>query len=83
MLISLQGVYREGRIDLLETPPALEQARVIVTFLPDPREVDLASYGIDPAHAADLRARLTSFAEDWDAPEMDVYDTRDQDEIST
>lgn len=25
--------------------------------------------------AEHVRARLASFAEDWDAPEMDVYDT--------
>ncbi len=29
--------------------------------------------GIDEAHAAELRARLATFVEDWDSPEMDVY----------
>ena len=30
--------------------------------------------GIDKKQAAELRARLTTFAEDWDSPEMDIYD---------
>ncbi len=30
--------------------------------------------GIDETQAADLRARLKSFAEDWERPEMAGYD---------
>ncbi len=37
-------------------------------------ELDLAARGISPAQAADLRARLSTCAEDWDSPEMDIYD---------
>ena len=48
---------------------------MIVTFLPSPVVVDLAERGIDPDQAADLRRRLSTFAEDWDDPSMDVYDT--------
>jgi hypothetical protein len=36
--------------------------------------VDLRERGIDGAHAADLRARLKTFAEDWDRPEAAIYD---------
>jgi hypothetical protein len=36
--------------------------------------IDLSSVGIDKAQAADLRARLATFAEDWSSPEMAVYD---------
>jgi|LakMenEpi03Aug12_release.lakeMendotaPanAssembly.Ray.scaffolds.fasta_scaffold836017_1 hypothetical protein len=36
--------------------------------------IDLQSRGINPEQAANLRARLQSFTEDWDCPEMDVYD---------
>ena len=36
--------------------------------------VDLGQRGIDPDQAADLRHRLAAFAEDWELPEMDVYD---------
>ena len=36
--------------------------------------VDLRSRGISEAQASDLRARLTTFAEDWERPEASVYD---------
>lgn len=36
--------------------------------------IDLRDRGIDEAQAAEMRARLASFAEDWESPEMDVYD---------
>ncbi len=36
--------------------------------------VDLPSRMIDGTQAADLRARLKTFSEDWDRPENDVYD---------
>lgn len=36
--------------------------------------IDLQSLGINREQAANLRARLQSFAEDWNCPEMDVYD---------
>jgi len=37
-------------------------------------EVDLATRRIDQNQAANLRARLITFAEDWERPEIDVYD---------
>jgi hypothetical protein len=40
----------------------------------DYRAVDLRSRGITEAQARDLRARLKTFAEDWDRPEAAVYD---------
>lgn len=77
MLTAIHGVYRGGRVELSELPRSLrEDTPVIVTFLaPDPH--DLRTRGIDRAQAADLRARLSAFAEDWDSPEMDVYDNYD------
>jgi hypothetical protein len=36
--------------------------------------IDLQERGIDEAQAADLRARLKTFAEDWDRPEAAIYD---------
>ena len=47
-----------------------------MTFL-EPQVTDLRARGIDEAHAAKLRARLGTFAEDWDSPEMAVYDEYD------
>jgi len=74
MLKSVQGIYREGKIELLEPPPQGVEGRVIVTFLAEAESVDLAERGIDRRQASDLRRRLASFAEDWERPEMDVHD---------
>jgi transposase len=37
-------------------------------------EIALPSRGIDETEAADLRARLRTFTEDWDRPEAAIYD---------
>ncbi|NOX56905.1 MAG: hypothetical protein GXP27_21180 [Planctomycetes bacterium] len=73
MLKSVMGVYRDGKVELLEPAPSDAEGRVIVTFLKS-QPVDLAERGISAAQAADLRRRLQAFSEDWDRPEMDVYD---------
>ena len=36
--------------------------------------VQLDAHGIGEAQAADLRARLKTFAEDWERPEAAIYD---------
>ena len=74
---TIEGVYRDGKVELREAaPPDAETARVLVTFLNpvDLKAIDLALRGIDPKHASELRARLSTFAEDWDRPDMDGYD---------
>jgi len=38
------------------------------------RAVDLRERGLGETQAADLRARLKTFAEDWERPEASVYD---------
>lgn len=73
MLNSVEGVYRDGKIELLEPAPANAASRVIVTFLPV-TPIDLSQRGIGPEQAADLRRRLATFYDDWDRPEMDAYD---------
>ena len=76
MLKSVEGVYREGKVELLEpAPEGVVAGPVIVTFVSSPATaVDLASRGIDRQQAADLQKRLAPFAEDWQRPEMDAYD---------
>jgi hypothetical protein len=74
MLKSVQGVFREGKVELLEPAPPIAEARVIVTFLPGGGEINLSDRGIAPEQADDLRGRLAAFAEDWDRPDMDAYD---------
>ena len=78
MSTTIQGVYRDGKIELLRTPRNVsDDTPVIVTFLPS-NSIDLRERGIDEAQAAVLRASLKSFAEDWGSPEMDVYDNYDE-----
>jgi hypothetical protein len=74
MLKSVEGIYRDGKVELREVPDEIKVARVIVTFLPPRGPVDLRTLGITEAEAAELRARLQAFAEDWERPEMDIYD---------
>jgi hypothetical protein len=73
MAKSVEGIYRNGKVEVVEPLPAAEGARVIVTLIP-PEAIDLRERGIDEAQAADLRRRLTAFAADWDRPEMAAYD---------
>jgi hypothetical protein len=40
----------------------------------DYRAVDLRARGISEKQASDLRARLKTFAEDWERPEAAIYD---------
>ncbi|MUG93790.1 hypothetical protein F7734_15755 [Scytonema sp. UIC 10036] len=76
MLHSVEGIYRNGKIELPEIPEGIEEVRVIVTFLPTPLSaVDLQVRRIDLEQAANLRARLQSFLEDWERSDMDAYDT--------
>jgi len=74
MLKSIEGVYRNGKIELLEKLDNVDEAKVIVTFIPMKGNIDLRKRGIDKAHAFNLRRRLKAFAKDWDRPEMDSYD---------
>lgn len=82
MLQTVKGIYREGTIELLEQPETIRQAQVIVTFLDENNGektaktdgVNLAERGISVEEAATQRAAFATFAEDWERPEMDVYD---------
>lgn len=70
---TVEGIYRDGKVELLETPNGLDETRVIVTFLAE-GAVNLSERGIDETQAANLRAGLGTFAEDWEQPEMEAYD---------
>ncbi|MAF09014.1 hypothetical protein CMK11_01060 [Candidatus Poribacteria bacterium] len=74
MMKSVEGVYRDGKVELLELPDDVAEAKVIVTFIDVSDRVDLRARGIHEQQVADLRPRFGAFAEDWDRPEMDAYD---------
>jgi hypothetical protein len=77
MLTSVKGVYRSGRVELAERPAHVrDETQVIVTFV-GTSEIDLRTRGISEGEAAELRDRLASFAEDWNSPEMEIYDDYD------
>lgn len=74
MVKSVEGIYRNGKVELLESLAEAEGSRVVVTWVHPAEPVDLRQRGIDESQAADLRHRLAPFAEDWDRPEMAAYD---------
>lgn len=77
MLVSVEGVYRNGRIELTESPNNVPEGTcVIVTFVRS-NDIDLASQGINREQAEALRASLATFSDDWNSPEMSVYDNYD------
>ena len=77
MLKSVEGVYRNGKVELTESPGHInDETRVIVTFLSESL-IDLRDRNISEDQAADLRAHLATFAEDWDHPDMDIYNDYD------
>jgi hypothetical protein len=77
MLKSVEGVYRDGKIELTEFPEDVRNdTRVIVIFL-ETGHIDLRARGIDEAQAAELRAQLGAFAEEWNSPDMALYDNYD------
>jgi len=77
MITSVQGIYRKGKFQLSQTPENIsDDTPVIVTFLAS-GDVDLRQRGISKAQAKTLRAQLAAFADDWDSPEMSIYDDYD------
>lgn len=74
MVKSVEGVYRNGKVELIEPIAEAEGSRVIVTWVHTASSVDLRERGIDETQAADLRRRLARFTEDWERSEMNAYD---------
>jgi hypothetical protein len=78
MLTTVQGFYHNGRIELAEQPNDMpEGTQVIITFVKSNNNIDLASKGIDKEQAKALKANLACFSDDWNSPEMNVYDNYD------
>ncbi|WP_200892231.1 hypothetical protein [Aliterella atlantica] len=76
-MTSTEGIYRNGKIELSQLPTNInDKTRVIVTFI-ESNDIELSAYGIDRLQAESLRANLGSFADDWNSPEMSIYDNYD------
>ena len=73
MIQTLEGVFRNGKVELFHAPENIAESRVIVTFLPDPIGPSGAST-FTPDEIAELRGNLAAWEEDWNAPGMEAYD---------
>ena len=72
-MLTIEGTYKNGTVTLTETPAEVGESKVLVTFL-ETKEINLQERGIGKTQAAELRGKLNTIAEDWNRPEMDVYD---------
>lgn len=63
MLTSVEGVFRDGRIELREAPPVVEEARVIVTFLPESSE----SGAVSLRPTSEANRRMLGLLQAWKA----------------
>ncbi len=71
--MKVNGIYRNGRVELAQLPPGITEAAVSVICYPD---VSLSALGIDAETAADLHHSFASFT-DWEDPTMDAYNDYD------
>jgi hypothetical protein len=58
MVRSVEGIYCNGRVEVVEPLAEAEGSRVIVTWAHPAESVDLREPGIEASQAADLRRRL-------------------------
>ena len=64
MLTMVEGICRDGRIELENLPNNVAiEAKVMVIFA-DANDVDLAAHGISKSQAEALRNSLATFADD-------------------
>ena len=74
-MITVEGVYKDGKVELLEAVSIEQQSRVLVTFLEN-SDISLSALGIGEDEAAELRQKMDMF-EDWNEPAMDIYNDYD------
>jgi len=67
MLHSVEGVFKDGKIELAEVPQDVKEAKVIVTFLPEPPQ-------FTQEELDELRFKFAAWENDWNYPGMEVYD---------
>ncbi|MEK6590006.1 MAG: hypothetical protein AABZ11_04930 [Nitrospinota bacterium] len=75
MLKTVKGHYKDGQIELYEKPQ-MKESDVIITFVDSENagSINIQAKGITKEEAQDLRNRLRSFEEDWNAEGMELYD---------
>jgi len=74
-MLTVEGIYIDGKIELLETVTDVKRAKVLVTFIEN-SDINLRSLGIDEKQAGELREKFAAF-EDWNDPALDIYNDYD------
>ena len=74
-MLTVEGLYQNGKVELLQSVEDIEQAKVLVTFIEN-SDRELSTLGIGRAEAAILREKFATF-EDWNDPIMDIYNDYD------
>lgn len=80
--IKLSANIDERRKVIVDLPPSIPLGKAEIMLIIQPMtngrerrgEINLAARGITPEQAAEMRNRVISFEEDWNAPGMEVYD---------
>jgi hypothetical protein len=75
MLKTVRGRYKNGTVELFEKPE-ISESNVIITFIDqeETEKIDLQVRGITQEESRNLRNRLLSFEDDWNAEGMELYD---------
>ncbi|MGL5035210.1 MAG: hypothetical protein ACRC6M_15580 [Microcystaceae cyanobacterium] len=79
----LIGIYRQGHIELGENHPHLPDETPVLVTLSHLQDIPLDTQAITQQQAQQLRHSLASFAEEWDSPEMTIYDNYDEVKFNT
>jgi len=74
-MLTVEGIYKDGKIELLEPVSEVKQAKVLVTFVEN-NDIDLRTLGISEKEAGELHEKFAAF-EDWNDPALDVYNDYD------
>jgi len=78
MLTTVEGIFRDGHVELREAPPPGEQARVIVTFLPEAPDT-----GASPQSVSKANRRTLTLLQSWKAEPLTADEERLLDEFDT
>ena len=74
-MLTVEGIYKDGKVELLESVTEVRQSKVLVTFV-ETGDIDLKTLGIAAKEAGELREKFAAF-EDWNDPALDVYNDYD------
>lgn len=74
-MLTVEGIYKDGKVELLEAVTDVTSSKVLVTFIED-SDIELEKFGIDEEQAAELREKFGTF-DDWNDPALDVYNRYD------